>query len=58
MIIIVAKKYQNGRWVEFDAGEMFKLDEVITLSNGVKYKATQINGSKVTLEVLEDEELL
>lgn len=57
MIIIIAKKYQNGRWVEFDAGEMYQLDEVITLSNGDKYKVTKINGSKVTLEVLEDEEL-
>ena len=55
MIIIIAKKYQSGRWVEFDASEMYQLEEVITLSNGDRYKVTRITGSRVTLEVLEDE---
>lgn len=49
MIIVIAKKYKNGKWVDFDANEMYKIGSVITLTDGKEFEVTQINGSKVTL---------
>lgn len=54
MIILIAKKYQDGRWVDFDVSKMYQIGSVITLIDGKKYKVTQINGSKVTLEEKHD----
>lgn len=50
MIILIAKKYQNGRWIDFDVNKMYQLGSVITLTDGKKFEVTKINGSKVTLE--------
>ena len=56
MITIIAKKYVNGRYIDFDAHEMYAIDQIITLNNNTKYKVTNITGSRVTFEeVIENE---
>lgn len=51
MIIIVVKKLINGRYVDFDAHDMYQIGSIIAFPNGDVYEVTQINGSKVTLEI-------
>ncbi len=57
MIIAILKQYVDGKWREVTE-PLYKVGDVITAVNGDKYEVTQINGSKVTLEALEDEKLL
>lgn len=55
MILIITKELSNGRWIEFDPKQLFKVGDVIELEDGKKYKITQINKSKVILEAVEND---
>lgn len=60
MIIAVMKKHVNGRWVEFDVTELYSVGQVVqnVHTNGEKYKVTNVNKSKVTLEKVVEDEIL
>lgn len=56
MILIITKELSNGRWIDFDPEQLFKVGDVIELLDGKRYEVTQISKSKVILEAVENDE--
>lgn len=54
MIILMLKEYKEGRWFNVNAERFYKVGDVVKLPNSpISYTVTNVNGCKVTLEVVE-----
>lgn len=55
MIIGLFKELVDGRWMNYDPSKIYTIGSTVVVEDGKTYTVTEINGSKVTLEEVEDE---
>lgn len=55
MKIVMVKAYLKGRWVNVDANDLYNIGDIVKFPKDPNtYRVVNINGSKVTLEVVEE----